>query len=273
MLRGTVPTTVQLEPVRDAERGPDRSRRGRGRPVACVEERDAEVSLIACPAPPAPLDMIVALESERRRIARDLHDTVGQALAALRFAVQGAVQTSDERTSTRLHEALEGIDDAIAQVRGLTFSLRPPFLDDGGLVPAIRWLVDRQARAADLQADLRVDAQLPRLPAESEAVCYRIAQEALTNVVKHARAGRVTVDLGRADGGLRLVVTDDGCGIAAPRSLRRGRSSLTVGIAGMSERAAAVGGTLQVRSRRGAGTAIIAWLPSERAALDDPGVR
>ncbi len=241
------------------------------RAAGWIDDQPATVSLTTGLPDQAARDLMIALESERRRIARDLHDTVAQALAAVRMSVETAMRSGHEDATARFADSLESIDDAIAQVRSLAFSLRPPFLEERGLEAALRWLLARQAQAADLEGEFHADGHLPRVSAEVEAACYRVAQEALTNVVKHAGARRVTLDLGCSDDGIRLAVTDDGRGMSQGVPFGRDRRRLTLGIVGMRERAAALGGSLKIISRRGVGTKVIAWFPRAGRITDGLG--
>ncbi len=209
--------------------------------------------------------MIEMLEADRRRIARDLHDTVGQALVAVRLAVDHAIRKGDQDGAALFSDSLAAIDSAIAEVRGVALNLRPPFLDDAGLVPALRWLVTRHARASGMAAHIHVDPGLPRPTADVEVACFRIAQEALTNVLKHSDACRVTVDLAWIGTDLVLTVADNGRGLPSATTLRRRRAT-NLGLGGMRDRAAAAGGTLAITSTSGVGTTITAAFPLVAAA-------
>lgn len=208
--------------------------------------------------------VIDAQEAERARVARDLHDETGQALTSVLLGLR-LVETSLERpvpdlddAKRRTAEVRELVADALADVRQLAFDLRPTVLDDVGLVAALRRLTGDLAARHRLALDLTLDGldDDGRFPTAVETVVYRVVQEALTNVVRHARATRARVDLAVAGGCLRAAVTDDGAGFdpAAPR-----RRSL--GLAGMGERTALAGGRVDITSAPGAGTTVVLEVP------------
>jgi two-component system sensor histidine kinase UhpB len=192
-----------------------------------------------------------AQEDERRRIARELHDEVGQSLTAsvLRIArVEPEVPPSAAR---ELEDIRNAVRATLEEVRALAANLRPEALDELGLPAALRQLAI-EAERAGLVVDRSVDSDI-RLSPEREVVVYRIAQEALANVMRHARAERVELRFERVGGGARLRVADDGVGAD---TIKQGG-----GIRGMRERAVLAGGTVAVQSRRGAGTVVTLELP------------
>ncbi|HWP37798.1 MAG TPA: PAS domain S-box protein [Gemmatimonadales bacterium] len=197
-------------------------------------------------------------EAERTRIARELHDQIGQALTAIKLNLQ-AMQ-SDRQAMARPRTLAEGValvDGAIQQVRTLSFELRPAMLDDLGLAVALRAFARRQAEAAGLELDLDIPPRVAGASKEVETACFRIAQEAITNVLRHARARRLGVTLRRADGALELVIEDDGTGIAVC-----GGTSSGVGLLGMKERAEAVGGGVEISDAPQGGTVVRAVFPA-----------
>ena len=196
-------------------------------------------------------------EEERRRIRRDLHDGLGPALAGLTFtldAVRNLADSDRRRADELLAAATDQVQALIADVRRLIYGLRPPALDELGLVGAVRSLASREAPLA-IRVDVRAPDPMPPLPAAVEVAAYRIVQEALTNVTRHARARRCDVRLALEPTALSLEVRDDGVGIADG-----GRG---VGLRAMAERAAELGGTCGITSRPGAGTSVSARLPLE----------
>lgn len=199
--------------------------------------------------------LVAAREEERRRLRRDLHDGLGPALASKSLKV-GAIRklmTRDPAAANALLSDLgDDIEATIADIRRLVYDLRPPALDELGLVGAIR---ERVAQLhTELQVVVETPDQLPALPAAVEVAAYRIVQEALTNVARHARAGRCMVHLGIERGVLCLKVADDGVGLAAER--KRG-----VGMLSMRERAEELGGTWTAETLPTGGTLILARLP------------
>jgi len=154
------------------------------------------------------------------------------------------------------------IDEALQQVRDLSVDLRPPLLDDLGLVTALRWYVDRQARRTGLRADFHTELdQNERFSRELETACFRITQEALTNVFRHARAKRVSVQLRKDRNNLVLVVKDDGVGFDIEALRKRAPRAETLGLLGMQERAHAVRGTIEIDSALSKGTEIRSRFP------------
>jgi signal transduction histidine kinase len=189
-----------------------------------------------------------AQEEERRRIARALHDEAGQILTAVKIELD-----LDGR-----REASAMVGRALAQVRDLTNLLRPTVLDDLGLLPALRGLVDDFGKATRIQAQLSGPEALPALAADVEVAVYRVVQEALTNVARHARASRADVVIVVADGLVRVTVVDDGLGIT-------GEPEPHLGLLGMRERVTELGGRLSVGNQPGAGARIEATLPARAA--------
>jgi signal transduction histidine kinase len=207
--------------------------------------------------------VLEAQELERRRLARELHDETGQALTSILLGLKSIrAAGSDEEAEQAETELRSLIVQALQDVRSLAVELRPSALDDFGLVPAL----ERLARTFQERSGIRtaVEASLAdeRLPPEIETVLYRLVQEALTNVVKHAGAETVSVVLARRDDGVSAVVEDDGRGFA-PEDVR----SDALGLVGMRERLALLGGTLAVESTPATGTSLVAFvpLPSERS--------
>lgn len=206
---------------------------------------------------------IAAQEAERARVARDLHDDIGQALTSvllwLRLVEDGEDETaSPTQSMPGLAELRELVADALQRTRRLAFDLRPTVLDDVGLAPALARLADHLSQhGAVLVIDTVVDDSAERLalPTELVTVVYRVVQEALTNVARHARASSATVTVTVHAGVLRAVVEDDGVGFdpAAP--------TMCLGVRGMNERAHLVGGSLRVVSTPGSGTMVILEVP------------
>jgi PAS domain S-box-containing protein len=197
-------------------------------------------------------------EDERRHLARELHDQIGQALTAAKIDLQAA-QRLEERTSIvrRLDDIIAVIERLLQEARQLSLDLRPPLLDDLGLVPALRWCLDQQAQRADLRVEFFADPALERVDAAVETACFRVAQEALTNVVRHARAQTVSVELHRTPEALHLVVRDDGIGF----DVMTAEQGASLGLLGMRERVALLAGEMDCKSAPGRGTEIHAFFP------------
>jgi signal transduction histidine kinase len=198
-------------------------------------------------------------EQERRRLSRELHDETGQALTSILLGLKGI---EDAQGSDRFPKALAELRElavaTLQDVRRLAVELRPKALDDFGLVPALERLTATFSEQTGIAAHL--ESQLPekRLPSEVETVLYRVVQEALTNVVKHARAHNVSVLLHARPGRVAVVIEDDGRGISGDDESGDG-----IGLVGMRERVALVGGRLELESSQDAGTTIVVEVPTE----------
>ena len=200
-------------------------------------------------------------EDERRRLARDLHDDLGQALTALKIQLESLARAGDGALRSPLEECVGTTRHALERVRQISLSLRPLQLDDLGLAAALRSHLDRQARVGGLTPHFD-DAEAPRLVApELETACFRVAQEAINNVLRHARARNLWLRLFTADGRLALSVRDDGAGFDLDAARRRAAAGESLGVVGMEERAALAGGTLELRTAPGQGTVLLATFP------------
>jgi signal transduction histidine kinase len=203
--------------------------------------------------------LIAAQEAERRRVSRELHDEIGQALTAVRLNVDALEKTREPAAfEARFQDTMAIIDRALQQVRDLSLELRPPMLDDLGLVAAIRSHVKREAERAGIAAEVIADPLERRLPSELETACFRIVQEALTNVIRHSGAKHVRVGLAWRGDELSVTVADDGKGFDVTETERR-RPGL--GLQGIRERAAIVGGSVEIESAPGRGTKVRATFP------------
>jgi signal transduction histidine kinase len=213
--------------------------------------------------------IVHAREEERRRLRRDLHDGLGPQLASQTLTldvIAKRLRDDPERAAALLLAAREQMQQAVGDIRDLIYGLRPPVLDDLGLNGAIVEFVDRlRQQPSSPQFNLQLPPQETHLPAAVEVAAYRIVQEALTNVVRHARAAHCTIHmaaqaanatLSRAGGPAQLLLTicDDGVGIAADRLSG-------VGLQSMRERSEELGGQLTITAERSGGTRIVAVLP------------
>jgi PAS domain S-box-containing protein len=200
-------------------------------------------------------------EEERRHLARELHDEIGQALAAIYFRMQALRKMADPLPREVLAETAEIADRTIRSVRDLSLDLHPPLLEESGLAETLRWYVDRQVRGPGLDVELVVCPSLGPLPPDLSVACFRIAQSALTNVVRHANAGHIRIEIGTRDGTLGLVVRDDGIGFDPGTTLPRATSGTSLGVRAMRERAELLGGSVTFASAPGAGTTVTALFP------------
>jgi two-component system sensor histidine kinase UhpB len=203
---------------------------------------------------------LAAQEAERLRVARDLHDGIGQTLTAVTLQAERAAQGPVDAMPAALDSVADSVGRSLDDVRRIARELRPEALDDLGLGNALIALAERLSRDSGLRVERHVAPLPSSLPSELELVVYRVAQEALTNVVRHARAQTATLSLDAIGGRLVLEVRDDGRGIGD----RRGRSS--TGIAGMRERALLVDGSLAIEPAGGGGTVVRLEAPLPEAA-------
>ena len=211
-------------------------------------------------------------EKERHHIARELHDEIGQALTAIMLNVKAALRDPTSPTAgRRLEEAVAVTEEALMRVRDLVVDLRPTILDDLGLIAALRWSVSRFAQRSGIDAQFVALEESGRGDPAVETTCYRIAQEALTNVARHAGAGRVRVELTSTGSELRLVVVDDGRGFDVASMTARAAAVTSLGVLGMQERAMLVGGRLEIFSKAGRGTEVRATLPLVRKPIGAGG--
>jgi two-component system, NarL family, sensor histidine kinase DevS len=196
-------------------------------------------------------------ELERRRLARELHDETGQALTSILLGLK-RVEEAGTREDARAAAAglREEIVKTLQSVRRLAVELRPKALDDFGLVPALERLAEAFGESSGIAIDVEANLDEPRFPPEVETALYRIAQEALTNVAKHARAEHVSVVVTRRYGSVTVVVEDDGRGFASA-----GGDAAGLGLVGMKERVGLLGGRLAIESTEGSGTTIVAEVP------------
>jgi signal transduction histidine kinase len=204
-----------------------------------------------------------SIEQERISIAREIHDDVGGSLTALKFDLAWIARHSDSaEVLGRVNSALETVTLAIDSSKRIMHNLRPAILEQG-LVAALHWLASRFEKRTGIDCEIRLPADAPELPAGVPLVAYRTAQEALTNVTKHAQATRVQLDLALAGGVLSLEISDNGRGLSAD-DLAKARS---FGIRGLHERAGTVGGWVDLTSGAG-GTTLILSIPLTPHGMD-----
>ena len=199
-----------------------------------------------------------AQEAERKSLARELHDQVGQMLTGVRMELAGLAGSEGVRPADaeRLHHAKSTVEQLLRSVRNISMLLRPSMLDDLGLAPAINWQVKEFSRTTGTTAEADVDPELDSLPDDHRTCLYRVVQEALTNCSRHARARHVRVTIERAPDAVIAVISDDGVGFEVARARGRG-----LGLVGMEERIRELGGALTVATQPGRGSKIKARIP------------
>lgn len=211
--------------------------------------------------------VVLAQETERQRLSRQLHDEIGQALTAVSFNLQAYQQVSDPTIVPHLQESLSIIENTLQQVRDLSLDLHPSILDDLGLVEALRWYLGRQAERAGFTGTLVAEPAEMNLPTDLKTTCFRIAQEALTNILRHAHAKHVWIELRETETMLELLIRDDGDGFAAMSGQLSAGRRASLGLLGMQERALLLKGLLQVKSAPGKGAEIRVRFPLNAAPL------
>ena len=207
-------------------------------------------------------------DEERRRIARDLHDSTGQKLAAAKLHLDTMVRKSDLRAHQQsLTESAQLVDEAFQEIRTLSQILHPPLLDETGLISATRWLVDGFSARAKIPVEFKISGEQPRLPQAVELALFRVIQESLNNIHRHAAAKKARIELTQTEEKVILQVHDNGKGIPPGllSSSRDGKHIMGVGILGMKERLSQLGGTLEIEASKN-GTTVRATLPHTKAA-------
>ena len=211
-------------------------------------------------------------EAERRGLAHELHESLGQTLVAIKINLQSAGLFKGAEAEAMQAQNLRSMDAALQQVRRMALALRPPMLDDLGLSASLRWIAGQAAALGGFALQLELAIEQARLAPEIEIACFRIAQEALANVVQHAAAKLVTLKLHRDGNTLVLEVRDDGCGFDPLVQRERALAGEGVGLLGMHERAALIGGQLDVQSAPARGSGLQLRCPWRVPAPSPDGV-
>ncbi len=203
-------------------------------------------------------------EEERRRISRDLHDSIGQSLMSLILGLNNLRLTKTiEETHPRLSELIQSATNTLQEVRLLSKGLRPIVLDDLGLIPALEQLLKKFQDMSGIEVDYCHPKTLNRLPPHMETVIYRIVQEGLSNVAKHSNAHTVSVVLVHEENQVRLIIEDDGCGFDVCQSEKSDQEGNHLGLISIRERLASLGGVFQIESDPDCGTTLYVTIPFE----------
>jgi PAS domain S-box-containing protein len=200
-------------------------------------------------------------EEERRHLARELHDEIGQTLTAAKINLKIIAPDVPPQSISRLDDSIELLDRLLRQVRELSLDLRPPLLDELGLVPTLRWLVDQQAQRAGLRVTFTTNVNGLEIDPGVQTACFRVAQEAITNIIRHSGAKNVAVEVRCEPERLMLSVRDDGAGFDPAVIQQRPAQDFSLGLVSMKERALLGRGGFEVHSAPGQGTEIRAWFP------------
>jgi signal transduction histidine kinase len=232
-----------------------------------VQERTAELQKANEELRQIPSKLISVLEEERKRLASELHDSIGQTLAAVKFWLEMAVKLRDEGDGSaalnRLEQFVPTLQRSIEETRNIYMGLRPTMLDNGGLLATLEWLRGECTKHyPQRHIELETEVAEEEIPENLKANIFRIAQEALNNIAKHSEAEWVDISLSKSVGGIELVVSDDGVGMNLDLILQTS-TVRSLGLTSMRERAEFTGGSFSIESTPGAGTTIRALWPIE----------
>jgi len=210
--------------------------------------------------------LLTAQETERGRIARELHDGIGQSLSAIKFRVEDALgqldKGSTESSVSNLVNLIPVIQSTVEEVRRITMDLRPSTLDDLGILATIAWLCrEFQSTYSTVEIKREISAEESDVPNPLKIVLYRVLQEALNNVVKHSGANMVTISLAKKDNTIQLAIEDNGCGFDVDEARSVESSKRGFGLGSMKERTELSGGTFVINSAKGRGTFVLASWP------------
>jgi len=205
--------------------------------------------------------IVDAQETERFRIARELHDQIGQVMTAVKLGIQSLSPLVESENQDKLDEQVLVVDQALKQVRDLSLDLRPSMLDDFGLVPALQWYIDRQSRQTNTKFILDAKTIQERLPSHIEIMSFRVVQEAITNIIRHAKAAEVKIALALVPPAFILTIEDDGVGFEVEAALEEASRGASMGLLSMQERVLLGGGSIVITSEPGKGTSICLRVP------------
>lgn len=231
--------------------------------ITALKHQQAELASASARLQQLSRRLLEVQEAERRHLARELHDEIGQVLTVAKIHLQSVAEGPDTSgLAARIQEPVRLLDRLLAQVRSLSLDLRPPLLDDLGLVAALNWLLQHPAAGSTTpRVHLSAPGIFGRCDPTIETACFRIAQEALTNALRHAQAESVDLTLSVQRNALHLTVEDNGIGFDAAAARVRAEGGGSIGLLGMSERASLAGGALTLLSAPGRGTRVEAIFP------------
>lgn len=237
--------------------------RMRGGVIEITQEKDAEEELARSHERMVALSkqLLASQEAERRNLARELHDEIGQILTAVNLNLQQALAECESAVRPRLNEGVTIVEKAIEQVRGMSLNLRPAVLDDFGLVPALRWLVEKANESGEIIIALDASVFSTFISREISTACFRLAQEALTNIQRHAKARRAWINLNEFEGALHLSIRDDGVGCSSELAQKSSSVGQSLGLLSMRERVELLGGEFSFQSEPKMGTHVRAIIP------------
>ena len=220
--------------------------------------------------------LLYTRDDERRRLSRELHDSVGQLLAAITMDL-AVIQQESERLSPRAAQAASETADltqqVVREIRTISHLLHPPLLDECGLLPAVRWYAEGFEQRSNIKVALQIDENLGRLPCDLETTVFRVLQECLTNIHRHSHSKTACIRISRLPKEVRIAVSDEGRGISPDKiaDMRLRSGSIGVGTSGMRERIRQFGGEFEIDSENGHGTLVTAAVPLQEALLQGVG--
>lgn len=204
-------------------------------------------------------------EQERRQLAQDLHDEIGQAFTTLKVNLHTIQRTTNSaRRAASLKDSFTIIDQTVERVRGMALDLRPSMLDHLGLAAAVRWYVSRQGERAGIRTKVDSKAIPQELSPDALVACFRIVQEGVTNILRHAKARRMAVTLRPVRKGVTVVIEDDGVGFSVTEVMQASGERSHLGLIGIQERIRAFNGRFQLSSAQGRGTKLSAMIPFDK---------
>jgi len=212
--------------------------------------------------------LISAQEAERKRMSRELHDEIGQVFTAVSLHLQLVRSSIPEAFSPMIDDGLQIVGKAIQQVREMSLNMRPLMLDDFGLIPTLRWFIERQRKRSNLE--IHLDARIAglELSTDLKTTCYRIVQESITNIQRHAKAKNAWITYVESEAGIMLTIRDDGCGFDVITCEQRASHGECLGLLGIRERVELLNGQSEIKSESSAGTTINVFLPSHVEATE-----
>ena len=265
-------STVMVALGEARRRDNERLRNAQGELENRVRERTAELDLANHNLRGMSARLLQLQDEERRRIARELHDSIGQMLAALSMNLSGVQADLNRLTKTAvaITDSEDLVQEMCKEVRTISHLIHPPLLDEAGLSSALRWYVDGFSQRSKIAVDLDCPNDFGRLPREMETAIFRLVQECLTNIHRHSGSATAKIRLHHSDHEVVVEVEDKGNGIPAEKLHQMASAGIAgVGITGMRERVRQLGGSLEINSSD-TGTAIVARLPiSESSTRDD----
>jgi len=219
--------------------------------------------------------LVQVQEEERRHIARELHDSAGQLVTALDLELASLAEDLgklEPQLAKRVEASLELVQQLHAEIRTTSYLLHPPLLDETGLYSALGWYVEGVAQRSGIKIGLEISPEFGRLPREIELLVFRLVQEALTNIHRHAKSETATIRIARGDDRVTVEVRDQGRGIPPDELKRIQEGGSGMGIRGMRERLRQFGGELRLASDEGGGTSVIVTIPNPKEASSESGV-